>query len=211
MKRALYMGFVALFLCSVSTHAEAQTSVREIESTWVDGQPEVSFDLSSMVDAHVRREISSGLTRTLAVQVLAYRRRGGRPIAVAQITVRILYDLWEDEFRVQRSIGSRSRTVTQPTLQAAIAEAFSVRQQPVGNANTWSRHAGDDIYFAVVAEFNPISNDTVRQVRRLISRRNNHSVENSTVGSFVSLFVNQQIGSADRVLRFRSSTRSAEP
>ena len=164
-----------------------------------------------MVDAHVRREISSGLSRTLAIQVLAYRRRGGSPIAVAQITIRILYDLWEDEYRVQRSIGSRSRTVVQPTLQAAIAEAFSVREQPVGNSRLWSDHAGSEVYFAVVAEFNPVSDSTVQQVRRLISRRSTHSVENSTFGSFVSLFVNQQIGTADRVLRFRSSTRSAEP
>jgi hypothetical protein len=164
-----------------------------------------------MVDDHIRTEVRSGLSRTLAIQVLAYRRSGGRPIAAEQITVRVLYDLWEDIYRVQRRVGDQSQTVRARTIEGAIAACFTVAGQPVGQAADWARLNDREIYFAVVAEFNPVSDATVRQVRRLISRRNTQSLDNATVGSFVSLFVNRQIGEADRVLRFRSRFQRARP
>jgi hypothetical protein len=62
------------------------------------------------------------------------------------------------------------------------------------------------VYVASLIELNPLSNSTLARIRRWLARpRGDYNVEGkSFFGSFVSLFVNDRIGAAERVLRLRS-------
>ena len=64
----------------------------------------------------------------------------------------------------------------------------------------------DDIYYlALRADLNPVSKETLTEVRRWLSQSSG-GIDRGGVffGSFVSAFVNPKIAPADRVLRVRS-------
>jgi hypothetical protein len=62
-------------------------------------------------------------------------------------------------------------------------------------------------------ELNPLSSSTLARIRRWLARpRGDYNVEGkSFFGSFVSLFVNDRIGAAERVLRLRSQEFELAP
>ena len=59
---------------------------------------------------------------------------------------------------------------------------------------------------AAVAELNPVSKETLAEVRRWLSEGSGGGLDRggSFFGSFVSVFVNLKIPEADRVVRVRS-------
>ena len=59
---------------------------------------------------------------------------------------------------------------------------------------------------AMVAELNPVSKETLAEVRRWLSQDTSGGLDRggSFFGSFVSVFVNPKVAEADRVLRIRS-------
>jgi hypothetical protein len=69
------------------------------------------------------------------------------------------------------------------------------------------------IYVGSLIELNPLSNSTVARIRRWLARpRGEYNVESkSFFGSFVSLFVNDRIGNAERVLRVKSQDVELPP
>jgi hypothetical protein len=80
-----------------------------------------------------------------------------------------------------------------------------MRGLPVGGERVWSAQRGARVYFAVLVEFNPLSPDTVRRIRRWLADSGGGPVHNDAFfGSFVSLFVNRRIGSAERAISFQS-------
>jgi len=76
----------------------------------------------------------------------------------------------------------------------------------IGRPQNYRNFRGASIYFAVIVELNAISDSTVERMRRWLARSEEGSkmTGGAFFGSFVSIFVNRRIGSAERVLRFRS-------
>ena len=188
---------------SGAVSAEAQVGTRRVDVEWREGRPWVSFDARSMIDEHVRREFQSGLRRSLVYRVYAYSGNGGSPIAIEQLALRVTYDLWDDQYRIQEQSSAARVEVVAADLDAALARCFEIRNVPIGAAQDYRAVQGENVHFAVLAEFNPVSRSTVDRVRRLIAR-GGQLTDERVIGSFVSLFVNRRIGAADRVLRFRS-------
>jgi hypothetical protein len=65
----------------------------------------------------------------------------------------------------------------------------------------------EDIYYlAMRVDLNPVSQETLTEVRRWLSQGTGGGLDRGGVffGSFVSVFVNPKIADADRVLRIRS-------
>jgi hypothetical protein len=58
----------------------------------------------------------------------------------------------------------------------------------------------------LVAELNPVSKETLAEVRRWLSQGNGGGLDRggTLFGSFVSVFYNPKIADADRVMRIRS-------
>ena len=74
-------------------------------------------------------------------------------------------------------------------------------------ANLADIAAGPHYYLAMVAELNPVSQETMAEVRRWLTRpagSTRLNRETSFFGSFVSIFVNAKLPEAERVVRARS-------
>jgi hypothetical protein len=202
---------VLFLLCSsLLPRGRAQPSedieTRAIEVKWSKGAPRVSFPVKEARDRKIANGLKSGLPQTIVTRIYAYTE-SSEPVAVSVRSCRVVYDLWEDVYRVhlqtQRSAGSR----VLKNIEQVRRFCLKVDDQPLGSRAQFSKHKGRRIYFAVMIEFNPLSEKTVERIRRWLARpagRDSLTSREAFFGSFVSIFVNRQIGSAERVFRFRS-------
>jgi hypothetical protein len=173
---------------------------------WQEGAPRLYFSARDLVTAEVRRKLESGLPQTLVLRVYAYDEAApAEPVAVAPLGCRVTRDFLDDTYRVQLQSDDGDRTESVPTLDAVLRRCLVVRGLQVGRAERWQALRGRRVTFAVLVELNPLSPDTVRRIRRWLATSGGGRVENDAFfGSFVSLFVNRRIGSAERTLTFRS-------
>ena len=190
---------------AVASVAEAQVASRRMGVRWNGAVPHLSFSARDLVSADVRRKLESGLPQTLVMRTYAYPARGRRPIAVSARSCRVVYDLWEEVYRVQVQSETEDRSATLSSIDQVLARCLVSRSVAVGSEVEWTSLGGQSVYFAVLVELNPLSPDTVQRIRRWLARPGGRRVEGEAFfGSFVSLFVNRRIGDAERTIRFRS-------
>src|SRR6185295_18789426 len=73
----------------------------------------LSVSFRDVVDAEISKKLLSGLPTVIAMRGYVFRESGGDPIALTAKTCRVVYDLWDEVFRIQ---------ITQPGgQQSAIA------------------------------------------------------------------------------------------
>lgn len=188
-------------------HAEAQqVPGRTLGVRWHDGVPYLYFSARDLANTVVRRKLESGLPQTLVMRVYAYRASDpSTPIAAAPQSCRVTKDFLEDRYRVQLQTPGGDTTESISTLDGVIRRCLEVRGILVGARSGWARLHGQRIYFAVLIEFNPLSPNTVRRIRRWLANSGGGPVQNDAFfGSFVSLFVNRRIGAAEHALSFQS-------
>lgn len=207
MRRALCIAIGALALSvALCLPASAQNVARrQVGVHWHGGAPSLDFSGLDLADRAVREKLDSGLPQTLLMRVFAYRANG-QPIAMAPRACRVTYDLWEERYRVQIQERGAERVVSHATLDSVLRSCLVARRFVVGEASQYAPLSGQSIYFAAILELNPLSPDTVQRLRRWLARPAGGTGASSGAfyGSFVSLFVNHRIGSAERTLRFRS-------
>jgi hypothetical protein len=134
-----------------------------------------------------------------------YRRGEDEPIAYRFMTARIVYDLWLEKYEVRvdspkgRDSGSFAR------LDQAYKMMTEIAHLPI--ADLGGIAVGPHYHLGVIAELNPVSTETLAEMRRWLSRpAGAASLDRGTsfFGSFVSIFVNAKVPEADRVARARS-------
>jgi len=180
-------------------------SSRRMGVRWNGSVPHLSFSARDLLDSDARRKLQSGLPQTLVMRTYAYPSGGRRPIAIAPRSCRVVYDLWEEVYRVQVQTASEDTAVTVDSLDDVAERCLVARRVAVGERSDYRTRHGDDVYFAVLVELNPLSADTVQRIRRWLARPAGGRLEGEAFfGSFVSLFVNRRIGEAERAIRFRS-------
>lgn len=188
-----------------SLHAQPRVANRTLGVRWDHGAPQLSFSAADVVSADVRRKLESGLPQTIVTRVYAYPEAGGEPIAVALQSCRVVYDLWEEVYRVQLQTATSDRSERATSVDGVVRRCLTAANVPVGTAEQYSARRGTRVYFAALIEVNPMSADTVQRIRRWLARPGGGRLEGDAFfGSFVSLFVNRRIGSAERTLSFRS-------
>lgn len=186
--------------------AQGRVGTRRMGVRWNDSVPHLTFSVRDMVTADVRRKLASGLPQNLIMSVFAYRDGGGRALAVAPRSCRVVYDLWEEVYRVEVQTESVDRTYTVTRVREVVERCLVARGIRVGRKADYEGRRGSRVYFAALVEFNPLSPATVQRIRRWLARPSGRVESEAFFGSFVSLFVNQRIGQAERSIRFRSQT-----
>jgi hypothetical protein len=196
----------ALSLASIAyAQDEAAIPERRMGVRWrSDGVPEVHFSAADFVDHHVRELLDSGIPQNLVMRIYGFADDGS-PIALEPRSCRVVYLPWERIYRVQVRTRHRDVTEVHAALEAVIARCLVVDHLAVGTRTEWSGRTGR-FYFAMMLELNPMSPDTIQRLRRWLAQpaAGGRVGGDAFFGSFVSLFVNRRIGSADRTLRFRS-------
>ena len=201
---ALAVALSALGLAG-RAHAQPRVGNRTIGVRWSRGAPQLSFSARDLVTADVRRKLESGLPQTIVMRVYAYPEAGGEPITVALQSCRVVYDLWEEVFRVQVQTATSDRSESAPSVDGVVRRCLTVANVAVGTAAQYATRRGARVYFAALIELNPMSPDTVQRIRRWLARPGGGRLEGDAFfGSFVSLFVNRRLGAAEKTLSFRS-------
>ncbi len=172
---------------------------------WERGRPLLSFDASHLLDEASRRKLRSGLPQRIVVAITAHEASGRKRLAATARSCRITFDLWSERWRLERSDPGTDRVWMLSSEREAIRRCLRFERRPMGSAPDFSRLRGRRIFFAVRAEFNPLSRATVQRLRRWLGRRSGASLQGEAFfGSVVGLFVDRRIADAERTLRFRS-------
>ena len=186
--------------------APAQLPTRRANFAWDKSLLRGSFSFRDALDKPLLDKLSSGLSTVIAMRAYVLREGEDTPIALAVRTCRVVYDLWDEVYRVKVSSPGGERDTAVINVEGVLRQCAEARDLPVVDKSLLT--PGKEHFLGVIVEVNPISPQTLEQMRRWVSRPNGSTgigPGDALFGSFVGLFV-RQIGNSDRTLRFRTQT-----
>ena len=161
-------------------------------------------NIAKLFDQAAYEALSSGFASTILIGTAVYPRNGSEPIAVGTEVRSVVYDLWDEQYviRIEGPNGKRTRKVKYRA--EALKIITEIEDFPI--ARLADIPYEDVFYLRVTVQLNPVSKETLAEVRRWLSQGTGGGLDRGGVffGSFVSVFVNPKIAEADRVLRIRS-------
>jgi hypothetical protein len=172
------------------------------------GQLLVSVGAQDLFGPAERQHLTSGFsTRILLRLALQEEEEEGEVVALGVQRAEIVYDIWDEKFRVRvtRGLGTELRVLV-PTADAAIWQATALWQFPL--ADVARLRPGTRYVVLVRGDLNPISEDLLADVRRWLVQpargQRRLAAGDSFFGSFISIFVNPRIEDSERQVRFVS-------
>jgi hypothetical protein len=173
-----------------------------------DGRLLVSLGLQDLFKAQDAQRLLSGFTSRVLVRVAVFRVDQPEPVAQSMRHTEIVYDLWDEKFRVRRfEAGGKMETRTAATASEAIDLSTALTAFPIAALDRLE--PGVTYRLSVRADLNPISQELLADVRRWLARpspRSRMGSGESFFGSFVSVFVNPRIDESERQLRLVSQS-----
>jgi hypothetical protein len=163
-----------------------------------------SVSIAKLFDRAAYDALDSGFTSTVVVRMWVYPRDSTTPVAFNLIQRQVLYNLWDEVFELRFTGPSGQRVFKEKRKAEALKRLTSLDDIPIAPLSVLPIEAR--FILAVEVELNPVSKDTLAQVRRWLSQGTGGGLDRGGAffGSFVSVFVNPKIAEADRVLRIQS-------
>jgi len=212
MKSRFHAVLVGCLLVSALALAEARVPTRHMGIVLGKDGLSVSYSASDLINKTALEKLDSGLPQRIVAQHFVYESGRDVPLAAGGHSCKVVYDLWQAVYRVEyEQLGFapsahayRTRAEVLDRCLVMHAFALATRDELVKKQR---------VYVGSLIELNPLSTSTVARIRRWLSRpRGEYNVETkSFFGSFVSLFVNDRIGTAERALRVRSQDVELPP
>jgi hypothetical protein len=201
---------LASSLLTVATPARAQDvpPVRQAALALDDAQVlRASIAYHDVVDGPTIAKLKGGLPTTIAMRAYIFREGGSQPLAATYKSCKVIYDLWDDLYRLEITQPGRPNEITQsPTLGGVLRRCAEMDRLAIVSRSILSPPG--DYYVAVIVEVNPVSPEMVERIKRWVSRPTGPSTAapgDALFGSFVGLFV-ARIGTADRQVTFRTQS-----
>jgi hypothetical protein len=158
-------------------------------------------------DPELVKKLSSGLPMVIVMRAYVYREGQDvvqdTPVALAPRVCRVVYDLWDEVYRVHVSEPERERDQA-VVLDGVLRLCTEARDLPVVRRSLLQPKV--PYFLGVVVDVNPVSQEIVDQIRRWMSRPTGSTgigPSDALFGSFAQLFV-RQIATTDRTLTFRT-------
>jgi hypothetical protein len=185
----------------------AAAAPRAIVDVGPGGVPRVSVDLASFADDALRLRLESGLAQTVVTRVDAYDPSDtAHARASAVRSCRVRYDEWTERYEARVETESATSALVTSSLDEIIRACLELREVPVGDPSDWADRAPTSASFALAVELNPLSRETAHRVHRWLER-DGRGQGDTFFGPFVGLFVDAQIGEAERALGPHGSDR----
>lgn len=161
-----------------------------------------------VVDAEISKKLQSGLPTVLTMRGYVFPEAGGDPIALTAKSCRIVYDLWDEVFRIQLTQPGGESSAVAVNVEGVLRNCGEVKKMPLAARALM----GDSVrYFvAVLVEVNPVSPEMLDRIKKWVTRPTGGTAlgpGDSLFGSFVGLFV-AKVGDADKKLAFRTQAFS---
>jgi hypothetical protein len=156
--------------------------------------------LAKLFDLAAYNALSSGFTSTVVIRIWIFPKDSTDPVAFVLHERQVLYNLWDEVYELKLD----GKIVKEKRQADALKHLTSIENVPVARLSVLP--IGQEFQLAMQAELNPVSNETLAEVRRWLSQGNGGGLDRGGAffGSFVSVFVNPKIPEADRVIRMRS-------
>jgi hypothetical protein len=161
----------------------------------------------AFADPGLMKKLSTGLPVVVAMRAYLYREGDDVPLALAPRVCRIVFDLWDEVYRVHVSEPERERDHV-VVLDGVLRLCTEVRDLPVARRAFVA--SGRNYFLGVVVDVNPVSNEIVDQMRRWMSRPTGSTTiapSDALFGSFVQLFA-RQLATSDVTVTFRTQNFS---
>jgi hypothetical protein len=177
---------------------------RQANYAWDKDLLRASFSYRDVLaDDALMKKLSSGLPMVIAMRAYLYREGQDTPVALAPRVCRVVYDLWDEVYRVHVSEPGRERDQA-AVLDGVLRICTEARDVPVVRRDLLT--PGQPYFLGVVVDVNPVSPEMIEQMRRWMSRPTGNTAigpGDALFGGFVQLFV-RQIATSDRTLTFRT-------
>lgn len=169
-----------------------------------DGTVKLTVSFRDVVDAEIARKLSSGLPTVVTMRGYVFRESGGDPVALTAKSCRIVYDLWDEVFRIQLTQPGGQTNAVAVNVEGVLRNCGEARKIPLMDRASM----GDTTRYFVAAlvEVNPVSQDMIDRIKKWVTRPSGSTSigpGDALFGSFVGLFVTR-IDDADRKLAFRT-------
>jgi hypothetical protein len=179
---------------------------RQANYAWDNDLLRASFSYRDvMADPALVKKLSSGLPVVIAMRAYVYEQGQDVPMALATRVCRVVYDLWDEVYRVHVSEPEHERDQA-AVLDGVLRLCTEARDLAVVRRTLLA--PGQPIFLGVVVDVNPVSPEMVEQMRRWMSRPTGSTgiaPGDSLFGSFVQLFA-RQIATSDKTLTFRTQS-----
>ena len=200
MRRAL--SVLVLVALGLTAHADDSPELEKMRFIERGANLTVTARINKLFDTAAYDALKSGFVQTIVIQTWVYPKSSTEPVAWTRDRRTVVYDPWDEVYRVR--LCEKCKPVKVKYQSEALKLLTEVTDLPV--AQLADIKYEDLYYLAVRADLNPVSPETMTEVRRWLSQGTGGGLDRGGVffGSFVSVFVNPKIADADRVLRIRS-------
>ncbi len=164
----------------------------------------MSVAFRDVIDAQITRKLLSGLPTVVTMRGYLYAEGGSDPIALAARSCRVVYDLWDEVFRIQLVQPGGVSQAAAVSVEGVLRNCCDVKKLPLVDRALLA--TGARYFITTMVEVNPVSQEMLDRIKRWVTRPNGGSgigPGDSLFGSFVGLFV-ARIRDADQKLAFRS-------
>jgi hypothetical protein len=161
-----------------------------------------------VVDGRIRRQLVSGLPTVIAMRAYVFPSAGSEPISLSVKTCRVVFDLWDEVFRIDLRQGGLRRDTVAVNVEGVLRRCGEAAGMPVVLLKDVK--ASDRYFVGVLVEVNPVSKETLERIKRWVALPKGVGAVgpgDSLFGSFVGLFVTH-VPAADRTLSFRTPSFS---
>lgn len=160
-----------------------------------------------VINEKIRKKLMSGLPTTIATRAYVFDDTDSKePVALSAKTCRVVYDLWDEVFRIEQRQAGRKRNTVAVNLEGVMRRCTEARRLALEQVKGLDEKK--PYFVGVLVEVNPLSKEMLERIKRWVSRPNGAGkVErgDSLFGSFVGLFVTK-VPEALQVLMFRTQT-----
>jgi hypothetical protein len=213
---ALVLALAALAPVKAQAQQPAQTQQpadpsalprRDANYAWDADLLRASFSYRDVLsDPALMNKLSSGLPMNIVMRAYVYPDGQSTPVALATRVCRVVYDLWDEVYRVHISEPERERD------QAAVLDGvlrLCTEARDLAVVRRALLAAGQSYFLGVIVDVNPVSPTMMAQMRQWLSRPTGSTAigpADALFGNFVQLFV-RQIATSDRTLTFRTQSK----
>ena len=193
---------LAVLLVALPARADDEPDVQKMRFIERGEDLTVNANITKLFDSSAFSALGSGFLTTVEVQLWVYPKDSNEPIGYRLIKRSVVYDMWDEIYTVKPCDTCKPVKVKSPA--EALKMLATLEDEPVAKL---ADIPYEDIYYlAIRADLNPVSKETMAEVRRWLSQGQGGGLDRGSVffGNFVSVFVNPKIAEADRVLRVRS-------
>ena len=152
------------------------------------------------------QKLSSGLPTVIAMRAYVIEQGVEAPVALALRTCRVVYDLWDEVYRIRVTGAGGERDLAVINVEGVMRQCTEAREYPIVERGVL--HAARPHFLGVIVDINPVSPQMLEQMRRWVARPTGSTgigPSDALFSSFVGLFV-RQIGASDNTVRFRTAT-----